>query len=109
MIRKQIYYPLLSSTSYNQTFNFSPLTSRQLANLCGILHENIKVLEGYFNLNIKVGYDEVMLTGGSTQRFTKVKKIIEQLHRLSDNPIPKAHITTLLNEEDLQIVWPLSN
>ncbi len=68
------------------------------------MHENIKVLEGYFNLNIKVGNDEVELIGNSTQRFTKVKKIIQQLHYLSDNPIPKEHITVLLNEEDSQIV-----
>ena len=90
----------MSSTLLNLKFALPHLSSRQLANLCGSLHENIRLLELFFNLSIRIGHDEIMLFGYSNDNFEKAKELIKHLRQLADKPIPKELINSLLHTYD---------
>ncbi|CDZ79191.1 PhoH-like protein [Legionella massiliensis] len=90
----------MSSTSHNEIIAFPHLSSRQLANLCGALHENIKLLEHFFNIKIKVGHDEAILYGNSDKHFSRVRQVINQLHKMTDKPIHAELVNSLLNDQD---------
>lgn len=90
----------LSSKLHNERLNYTPLDSRRLANLCGVLHENIKLLELFFNITIKVGSDEVVLFGYSAVSILKAKEIIQKLHTLADDPINIEIIHSFLKNKD---------
>nr|WP_083852198.1 PhoH family protein [Legionella tunisiensis] len=70
-----------------------------MANLCGVLHENINLLEEYFNVTIKIGHDGCILYGHSAANLHHAKQLIKQLHQLSNQPIPAELINSLLNNK----------
>lgn len=93
------YITILSRTPHNEKIAFPHMSSRQLANLCGALHENIKLLEHFFNIEIKIGHDEAILQGTSNKHFAKAKHLLKELHRLANKPIPIELINTLLDQD----------
>ena len=54
-----------STLRVNQKFALSPLNSRQFANICGALHENIRLIEHFFKIRIEFDHNEVILFGNS--------------------------------------------
>jgi phosphate starvation-inducible protein PhoH and related proteins len=90
----------LSSTLCNRKFALPHLSSRQLANLCGALHENIKLLELFFNITIKIGHDEVSLFGYSDKCLDRAKQVIKQLHHFADQPVHAELVRSFLNTFD---------
>lgn len=90
----------MSSTLHNEKIAFPNLSSHQLANLCGAFHENIRFLESFFNITIKIGHEEISLFGNSNIRLNKAKQIIKQLHQFADKPIQVELINSLLFEQD---------
>jgi phosphate starvation-inducible PhoH-like protein len=90
----------LSSKLQNDKLNYPPLNSQQLANLCGAFHENIKLLELFFNINIKVSHDEVILFGYSQPGLTQAKQVLKQLHRLANEPIQAETVNSFLANKD---------
>ncbi|WP_019217080.1 PhoH family protein [Legionella tunisiensis] len=67
--------------------------------MCGVLHENINLLEEYFNVTIKIGHDGCILYGHSAANLHHAKQLIKQLHQLSNQPIPAELINSLLNNK----------
>lgn len=97
-----------NNPSSNAKFDILHLNSRQLANLCGVLHENIRILEDFYDLSINIAHDEVKLTGCSTLKMQKVKNLIQHLHQFADEPIHAEFVTTLLaNKEPQTIMTPI--
>lgn len=89
----------MSSILQKEILDYSPLNSRQLANLCGSLHENIKILEAFFKLSINADHDNAVIVGYSPANLRKTKQIIQQLHSLADQPVSAEVVKALLNEE----------
>ncbi|OCH98713.1 phosphate starvation-inducible protein PhoH [Legionella jamestowniensis] len=98
----------MSSKLQNETLNYSHLNSQQLANLCGAFHENIKLIELFFNINVKIGHDEVRLFGYSHPGLLKAKQVIKQLHKLADKPIQAETVNSFLENKDPQTVMSQS-
>ncbi|WP_094090768.1 PhoH family protein [Legionella clemsonensis] len=98
----------MSSKLQNETLNYPHLNSQQLANLCGVFHENIKLIELFFDINIKVGHDEVRLFGYSHPGLLKAKQVIKQLHQLADKPIQAETVNSFLKNKDPKTVMSQS-
>lgn len=89
----------MSSTLHNK-IALPQLSAQQLANLCGAYHENIKILERFFNITIKIAQDEIRIFGHSPQDFSTIKKIIQELYQQSHHPIQKELILSLLHKSN---------
>ncbi len=76
------------------------MNSRQLANLCGEFHENIKLIEDFFNIKIKIGHGEAVLHSHSDKLNHKAAHVLIHLHKLSHNPIHSELVNSLLNDRD---------
>ncbi|KTC78301.1 PhoH family protein [Legionella brunensis] len=98
----------MSSKLQNEKLNYSHLSSQQLANLCGVFHENIKLIELFFNVTIKIGHDEVSLFGYSHPGLLKAKQVIKQLHKLANNPIQVETVNSFLENKDPKTVMSQS-
>lgn len=90
----------MSSTFFNDSLTFPAFNALELANLCGILHQNIQLLESYFNLKIKTEHDHISLRGASSDDIYKAKHLLIKLHPLSQHPISPETIISLLNYEE---------
>jgi phosphate starvation-inducible PhoH-like protein len=90
----------LSSTLATLKIALPPLSSRQQANLCGALHENIKLLELFYHVSIKISENEWTVFGDSVQTASKIKPILHKLLPLSNNPIQADFILSLLNAQN---------
>ncbi|WP_028387695.1 PhoH family protein [Legionella fairfieldensis] len=90
----------MSSTLHKKTFFLPPMNSRQLANLCGALHENIKLLEVFFNITIKINHDKITLSGSSHANLERAELIIKQLHQRTGQPIHAEIVSSLLHAQD---------
>lgn len=99
----------MSSALQQQRFRYTPLDSYQLANLCGVLHENIKILERFFKITITISDEEISLFGLSQPTLLKAKTIIKKLHQLADHPIDSELVNSLLNTIDKEIKNPMSH
>ncbi|MDI9818837.1 MULTISPECIES: PhoH family protein [unclassified Legionella] len=98
----------MSSKLRNERLQYPSLSSQQLANLCGVLHENIKLLEVFFNITIKIGHDEVLLLGYSPANLLKAKQIIRQLHQLASEPVHSETVNSFLKNKESQTIMSQS-
>lgn len=90
---------------HSEKLIYSQLSSQQLANLCGVFHENIQLIERFFDINIKIDYAEVNLYGYSHADLLKAKQVLKQLHQLANQPIPAETVNSFLtNTKDPQVV-----
>lgn len=89
----------MSSTLNRDIVKLPPLSTQELANLCGVLHSNLTFLEEHFRLTIKIKQNTIHLYGHSAQRFAEVKDILKQLYPLCKKPISTATIRGLINED----------
>lgn len=89
----------MSSTLISKTLKPPPLSSQELANLCGVLHTNLKLLEQHFNVTIKIKQHTIILYAYSDEHFKEVINILNLLYPLTKQPIENKTIRMLLNED----------
>nr|WP_245183337.1 PhoH family protein [Legionella israelensis] len=89
----------MSSTLYKKSFRLPALNMTHQANLCGEHHQNIKLIEKFFNIKIKLTEHHLVLISDSEQYFTKVKQIFDILYARTDQPVSADTITSLLSKE----------
>lgn len=75
----------------------------ELANLCGALHQNIKILEAYFDVTIKPGHHAILLKGFSATKVQQAKAMLARLHPYASSPISQQTIMSLLDIQENQI------
>ncbi len=90
----------MSSTLNTEAINLPPLNAQEFANLCGIFHENIKYLEHYYDLSIKIDPHTLYVKGNSLSQLQSVKKTINLLLSLTKNPINTHMIASLIHEDE---------
>lgn len=89
----------LSSTLTSETLKLpSPFSSQEIANLCGVLHHNIKYLEQQFNLSIKIKHHAIILQGYSEPNLKKARYILKLLFTMVKRPIDTHLIKQLITE-----------
>ncbi len=89
----------MSSTLYVETIKLPSLNSQELANLCGVLHENIKTLEEIFGVSIKLKHHTLIINSHTNYDFYRLKNTLSQLYPLLQKPIESHTITALTNED----------
>ncbi|MDX1838274.1 PhoH family protein [Legionella taurinensis] len=94
----------MSSTLQIKKVSLPPLNIKRLANLCGALHENITLLERHFSLSVRVAHDQIFLSGHSLKDLSRAEQVIQQLYRVSDNPIASEMVLPLIHDEEPQTV-----
>lgn len=90
----------MSSRLHNRTFVLPALTANQLANVCGVLHENIRLLERFFHVDIKISHDKLLIHGPDSISFNKIYNLISDLCHEANQPIPNELINNLLNNNN---------
>lgn len=89
----------MSSTLSSEIIELPILSSQELANLCGVLHSNLKFIEDKFNVTIKIKQQNLQLYGSSEHNFEAIKHIFQLLYPLAKNPINITTIRGLINED----------
>ncbi len=89
----------MSSTLSRDIVNLPILSNQELANLCGVLHSNLKFLEEKFSVTIKVKNQSLNISGQSEQNIEEIKKILSLLYPLAKHPINETTIRGLINED----------
>ena len=89
----------MSSTLNSEIVKLPILSTQELANLCGVLHSNLKFLEQHFNLTIKLKHHTIQLFGQSEQHFAAIKNLLKSLYPLVKHPIDTSTIRGLINED----------
>lgn len=92
----------LSSTLFNDSLILPAFNANELANLCGSLHQNIKILEKFFNVAIKPGQNKIALFGSSAKNIERAKKMLANIHPFAGAPISAQTILSLLRHEEDQ-------
>lgn len=90
----------MSSTLINDSLTLPAFNATELANLCGSLHQNIKILEKFFNVRIKPEHNKIALVGHVAQNVQRAKKMLIKLHPLAKKPIQSHTLLSLLQNED---------
>ena len=92
----------LSSQLISDSLVLPAFNADELANLCGSLHQNIKILEACFDVTIKPGHNAIFLKGFSAKNIQKAKTMLAMLHPYASSPISKQTIMSLLDIEENQ-------
>jgi phosphate starvation-inducible protein PhoH and related proteins len=90
----------LSSTLNSDTIKLPSFNAQEIANLCGVLHNNLKFLEQRFNVSIKIKHNDIILHGHSEYNIKKAKHIVSLLYSLVKEPIEIKTIDQLINEHN---------
>ncbi|KTD82255.1 phosphate starvation-inducible protein PhoH [Legionella waltersii] len=75
------------------------LNADEIANLCGVLHVNLKLLEQHYKLSIHVKHQQLILSAHSDKSFSTVKNILKSLFPLAKHPIELNVIKHMMNED----------
>lgn len=94
----QIKIPL-SSTLTSKTLKLPLLSTQELANLCGVLHSNFKLIEQHFGVGIQMKQHTIVLSARSDQHFEDVINILNSLYPLTKQPIDNKTIRMIINED----------
>jgi phosphate starvation-inducible PhoH-like protein len=89
----------LSSKYFNESLTEPAFSTAELANLCGVLHQNISLLEEKLCVKIKPAENAIFLITDSKVRLEKAKQTIIKLHPFAVHPISQEIILSLINEE----------
>ncbi|WP_025385863.1 PhoH family protein [Legionella oakridgensis] len=92
----------MSGTFFNDSLISPAFSALELANLCGSLHQNIKMLENIYHVTIKPGQHGITLTGFSAGDIHRAKKMLVKLHPFAAQPISTQTIMSLFNHEEHQ-------
>ncbi|WP_242601966.1 PhoH family protein [Legionella yabuuchiae] len=99
----------MSSTPFNELLSTPSFTALELANLCGSLHQNIQILESFFNVRINPGNDTIMVQGWCPENVGRAKLMLAKLHSFATHPISSQMVLSLLNhdEENIEMTKPI--
>jgi phosphate starvation-inducible protein PhoH and related proteins len=86
----------LSSTSQSEHIYLPHLNVQRLANFCGVLHENILLLEKSLQLSIKIQQNKLTLHTQTPSTLPRAKTIIKELYRLAEKPISPDMVQSLI-------------
>jgi phosphate starvation-inducible PhoH-like protein len=75
------------------------LNADEVANLCGVLHGNLKLLEHHYKISIHVKHKKIILSAHSDKNFATVKNILKSLFPLAKQPIEHNVIKHMMNED----------
>lgn len=89
----------MSSTLNSHIITLPHLSTQELANLCGVLHSNIKFLEEHFKVRVRLKHQKLIVTGHSQQQFNSFKKTLELLYPLAKHPIEHHTLDALINKD----------
>lgn len=92
-------YTALSRTLDKEIISLPFLSTQEMANLCGVLHKNLHILEDHFHLKIKVKDHALELSGSKQHNYNPVKQVLNQLIPLTKHPIDTNSVKMLLNED----------
>lgn len=86
----------MSSNPQSEHVYLPHLNVERLANLCGVLHENIVLLENSLQLSIKINQNKLTLSTHAPASLARAKTIINQLYQLAEQPISPDVVHSLL-------------
>lgn len=89
----------LSSSLHVETIELPQLDHQELANLCGVLHSNIKRLEQHFNVVIQISHHQLLIQSHSPSNLDALKKVLKNLYPLIKKPVDTNTLNTLINED----------
>jgi len=98
--------PILSSTITNEIEQIPEFTANEIANLCGVLHQNIHLLEQSLKVRIKITKNGIKISGASDKNVNEAQSIIKTLHPFTKEPIHKHLIESLLNNKQNEVKMP---
>ena len=90
----------MSSTLNQETIKLPSFTAQELANLCGVLHNNFKYLEEQFDLTIKINQNDIILYGHLEYNIKKAKQILKLLYPMVKKPIDIKTIDQLIQQNN---------
>jgi phosphate starvation-inducible PhoH-like protein len=90
----------LSSALYNDTLKLPFFNAQEIANLCGVLHNNLKYLQQHFNVTIQLKQQNFILYGSSEAKVKKAKHILTLMYSLVKNPIDINDLKQLIDREN---------
>lgn len=76
------------------------LSLQRLANLCGIFHQNILLLEKKLHISIKISENTLHLTSRSNEYLKHAHSILVCLYELTDKPLSLETVQTFLNKKE---------
>lgn len=89
----------MSSTLSSEIIQLPRLSNQEVANLCGVLHNNIRFLEQHFHVTLKIKHHRLILSAHSSRHFDEIKHILELLYPLAKKPIEIKTIKALIHED----------
>lgn len=89
----------MSSTLSSHIIQLPPLTTQELANLCGVLHCNIHVIEQHLNLHIKIKQHSLSVSCDSEHSVQELKRVLQLLYPLTKHPIDQKIVLRHLKED----------
>ncbi|KTC66232.1 phosphate starvation-inducible protein PhoH [Legionella adelaidensis] len=90
----------MSSRFYNDSLTDPTFNSIELANLCGVFHQNIHLIEKILHVQIKPGQDAITLIGHSSASVDKAKETLIKLHPFAREPISPQMVMSLIEYEE---------
>ncbi|MGQ3887615.1 PhoH family protein [Legionella sp. CNM-1927-20] len=99
----------MSSTPQSEHVYLPHLNVQRLANLCGVLHENILLLEKSLQLSIRIQQNKLILYTHSPSTLIRAKTIIKELYRLAEQPVSPDMVQSLLTSEDNETIMSSIN
>lgn len=92
----------LSSLPHSRSICLPRLTVKRLANLCGIYHQNVSMIEENCNVHIKTLPNGLLICGSSIDSLDQAHKIIVNLYRLADKPVSNNDVLSELSLKDVK-------
>ncbi|KTD34258.1 phosphate starvation-inducible protein PhoH [Legionella moravica] len=89
----------MSSTLNKDIIKLPFLSTQELANLCGVLHSNLKFLEEHFNVTIKIKQQSLEIYSQSEHHFEEINHIFTLLYPLSKKAISITTLRGLINKD----------
>lgn len=87
----------MSTQLANTTLDLPSLNALQLANLCGVFHENIKYLERFLGISIKIDANGIRVFSDCSDKVNQASLIFQALYSECSHPIDIQQIKALLN------------
>lgn len=90
----------MSSTLYSDTLIIPSLSAQEVANLCGVLHNNLKFLQQRYNVTIQFKQNKFSLSGSSESQVKNAKHILTLMYPLVKKPIDINNINQLIDGQN---------
>lgn len=91
---------ILSSRFINDSLTDPTFNALELANLCGVLHQNLRLIEKILHVQIKPRQDEIVVIGHSMSSIDRAKDALVKLHPFARNPISPQTIMSLIEDKE---------